>query len=91
MIVTPTVDFNKSIRKLEDKTAKKRLSVLIDKLERVKDLTEISNVASITNHPELYRIRTGDYRLIVRYRNGEALILLIEYLKRNEKTYRKYK
>ena len=82
--------FDKSIKKLKDKIAIKRLLELIKKLEQAKSLREISNVESITNNDFAYRIRTGDYRLVVKYRDGEIKILLIEYLKRDDNTYRNY-
>ena len=90
MIVTPSDEFNKSIKKLTDKIAKKRLSELLKKLEEVQTLDEIPNVVPITNNPHIYRITTGDFRLIVRYVRGSIEILLVEYVRRNEKTYRKY-
>ena len=90
MIVTPSSDFNKSIKKLNDKIARKRLSELIKKLEEAKGLDDISNVEPLTNNPLIYRIRAGDFRLVVRYVQGSIEILLIEYIRRNEKTYRDY-
>ena len=90
MIVIPTPEFNKSAKKLTDIIAKKRLKNLIIKLKKANSLREISNVVPIINYPEWYRIRTGDYRLFVRYKDGEIKILLLEYSKRDEKTYRNY-
>ena len=90
MIVVPAKDFNKSVEKIKDKIARKRLDLLIEKLEKASSLKEISNVIPMANSPFLYRIRTGDYRLVVEYKDGEITILLIEYLKRDENTYRKY-
>jgi len=91
MIVGYSKDFDKNIDKLTDKIAKKRLEILIEKLKKADSLREISNVISIKNYPEIYRIRTGDYRLFVEYIDREITILLLEYSKRNEKTYRQYK
>jgi mRNA-degrading endonuclease RelE of RelBE toxin-antitoxin system len=84
-------DFDKSVKKINDKIALKRLDVLIEKLKSAKDLNEISNVEPLTNNPLIYRIKTGDFRLIVRYIRGSIEILLVEFLRRNEKTYRQYK
>jgi len=90
MRVNYVEDFDKSVKKIKDKVAFKRLDVLIEKLKSAKTLNEISNVEPITNNPLLYRIKTGDFRLIVRYIRGSIEILLIEYIRRNEKTYRDY-
>ena len=82
--------FYKSTKKLRDKIAIKRLDILIDKLKQASSIKEISNVEPITNNDFTYRIRTGDYRLLVEYKYGEITILLIEYLKRDDNTYRNY-
>jgi len=91
MIVEPTSEFEKSVEKIKDKIAKKRLKNLIKKLEEANNLKEISNVEPLSNFPFTYRIRTGDYRLIVEYLDGALTILLLKYIKRNEKTYREYR
>jgi len=90
MIVDPTKEFEKSVEKIKDKIARERLDKLIKKLEEANNLKEISNVESIAGYPFIYRIRTGDYRLIVKYIDGALIILLLEYAKRNEKTYKNY-
>ena len=90
MIIDYGKGFDKSVKKIKDKIAIKRLLVLVEKLEEATSLKDISNVLPIENNPFLYRIRTGDYRLLVEYRDGEITILLISYLKRDESTYRNY-
>ena len=91
MLIEYADDFKKSIRKLNDVIALKRLEILIAKLEIANSLAEISNVVPIANHPFTYRIRTGNYRLVVEYHDGEITILLIEYIKRDDNTYRNYR
>ena len=83
-------NFNKSLKKIKDNTALKRLDILIEKLKEANSLKDVSNVKAMANNPFLFRIRTGDYRLVVEYRDGEITILLLEYLKRNENTYKNY-
>ena len=90
MFIEYADDFKKSIKKLKDVVALKRLEVLVAKLESASSLEKISNVVPVANHSSIYRIRTGNYRLIVEYKDGSITILLIEYLKRDENTYRKY-
>jgi len=80
--------FLKSTKKLTDKIAVKRLKELIVKLENAISLNEIPNVVPVKGSVGIYRIRTGDYRLIVEYWNGDVTILLLEYLKRDENTYK---
>jgi len=91
MIVERTKEFDQSVKKLKDKIAIERLDVLLEKLKKANNLKEISNVESISGYPFIYRIRRGDYRLIVKYIDGALIILLLEYAKRNEKTYRDYR
>jgi len=90
MNVVRTEEFEKSIKKLKDNVAKKRLDLLIEKLKNANNLKEIANVKSMENYPFIYRIRTGDYRLLVEYYDGTITILLLKYAKRNEKTYSGY-
>jgi len=82
--------FDKSVKKIKDTIALKRLKILIERLKAATTLREISNVVPMENNPFVYRIRTGDYRLLVEYKYGEITILLIEYLKRDDNTYRNY-
>jgi len=90
MILEYSKDLKKSIKKLKDKIALNILHKLIEDLEKAKNLNEISNVEPITNHPFIYRIKRGDFRLIVEYIRGDIHIILLEYLRRNEKTYRNF-
>ena len=89
MILEHTQEFDRSIRKLTDKIALKRLDKLLDELEKAQTLSEISHVLPLTNHSKLYRITRGDFRLIVKYQNGQITIVLVDYRRRNEKTYRR--
>lgn len=93
MLVTTTKSFDKSIEKFRDKKALVRLQVFIEKLETANTLKEISNVIPIVNYPFLYRAKIGDYRLFLEHNENDKTltVLLIEYTKRNEKTYKKYK
>jgi len=95
MKVVLTNQFEKSVLKLKDTLAKKRLYSVIEKLQEADKLQDVSNVINIVGLPDFYRIRIGDYRLIVLYNpTKNELILtvyLVDYVKRNEKTYKKHK
>ena len=90
MIIEYSEIFDKSVKKIKNNVGFKRLKKIIEKLKVANSLKEISNVVPIANHPFLYRIRTGDYCLIVEYYDGEITILLIEYLKKDDNTYKNY-
>ena len=88
MIITYSKEFNKSVRRLKNKNALMALYELIEKLENAETLNDISNVKAIRNYANLYRIRVGDYRLIASHERNTIEILLLEFLKRNENTYK---
>ena len=89
MIVEYTKALEKKVRKMTDKIAVKRLLDLVILLKQAKSLKEIPNVLPIKGAPGLFRITTGDYRLIIEpVKNRIMIILLIDYRKRNEKTYK---
>jgi len=88
MILEHTKEFDKSIRKIKDKIALIRLDKLLDEIEKAQHLSEISNIIPLTNHPTLYRITRGDYRLIIKYLKRIITVILIDYRKRDEKTYK---
>ena len=89
MKLIPTKEFNKTVSKITDKIAKKRLDELTLKLEEAKSLREIPNVIQLKGNSGLLRITTGDYRLIVKQIKDEIIIiLLVDYRRRNEKTYK---
>jgi len=84
-----TKSFLKTVEKLKDKSAIDRLELLIKSLKQAKNLKEIPNVIPIENAVNFYRIKTGNYRLLIeQLKNGEIIVLLIDYRRRNEKTYK---
>ena len=91
MKLIPTKEFSRTVSKITDKIAKKRLDELTVKLEAAQSLSEISNVIPLKGALKLFRIATGDFRLLIQQiKNGEIIILLVDYRRRNEKTYRSY-
>jgi mRNA interferase RelE/StbE len=83
-----TKEFDKSVRKLNDKIALTRLDKILDELENAQNLREISDVLPLKDRSKLYRITRGDFRLIVKYKQTKVVIILIDYRRRNEKTYK---
>ena len=88
MIVFFSKEFEKSFEKLKDRNIKIRLQKVIDTLEIVNSLSDVSNVKAITNYANLYRIRVGSYRLLVLHKRNTIEILLLDFLKRDESTYK---
>jgi len=90
MKLIPTKEFNKTVSKITDKIAKKRLDELIVKLETATSLSEIPNVIPLKGIFGLFRITTGDFRLLIKQiKNGDIIIVLVDYRRRNEKTYKR--
>ena len=90
MKLIPTKEFNKTVSKITDKIAKKRLYELILKLETANSLSEIPNIIPLKGMSELFRITTGDFRLLIKQiKNGDIIIVLVDYRRRNEKTYKR--
>jgi len=89
MIVEYSKLLEKKVEKMTDKIAIKRLLDLVTLLKQVENLNEVPNVRPIRGTQGLYRITTGDYRLIIEpIKNTIIIVLLIDYRRRNEKTYR---
>ncbi|TVM04222.1 MAG: plasmid stabilization protein [Candidatus Brocadia sp. WS118] len=51
-------------------------------IPKLKDITEIKNLKKIKGHPSFYRIRIGDYRLGIEYR--ETTLVFMRVLHRKE-------
>jgi len=65
------------------------LDELTLKLESAKSLSEIHNVIPLKEVFGLFRITTGDFRLLIKQiKKDEIIILLVDYRRRNEKTYK---
>lgn len=77
MIVSFDRSFEKSIDKLKNKQVAGKIMKLIDQLEAASDLKEISNVAKLKGYKSYYRIRIGDYRLVLDLIEPKHVILLI--------------
>ena len=88
MIVHYSKDFDKSVRKTKNIVALTSLNRVIEVLKEAESLQDVSNVKAITNYSNLFRIRIGDYRLLFSHERNTIEILLLDFLKRDEKTYK---
>lgn len=92
MKIEYTKDFIKDVSKIKDKIILKKLNSYIEKIKKAKTITELPNIVKISGSSNFYRARLGDYRLIMQYvHNGkkvEVTMSLLNYLKRNESTYK---
>ena len=92
MIVVYSKFLEKKVKKMTDKIAIKRLLEIIQLLKKANNLGEISDVIPIKEAPGLFRKTIGDYRLIIEpLKKDVIVILLVDYRKRDEKTYKRLK
>jgi len=66
----------------KDTIIMERLKTLIEKLEVVHSLDEITNIKKLKDVEDYYRIRVGDYRLGLKFENNKLIIL--RFLHRKE-------
>jgi mRNA interferase RelE/StbE len=88
MIVHYSNDFEKSVKKIKNIIALTSLNRVIEVLKNAESLQNVSNVKAIQNYTDLYRIRIGNYRLLLSHKRGRIEILLLDFLKRDENTYK---
>ena len=75
--------FLKDLRKLKDRSTKKRLLDIVDQLKEVQVLEEISGIKAMSDLPKYLRLRIGDYRLGLYREEGQALHL-VRFLRHRE-------
>lgn len=55
--------FLKDVRKINDKSLKKRVAVVIRNVESANSLEEIQNISKLKGFNDFYRIRIGNFRI----------------------------
>ncbi len=65
--------FGKDIDKIKDKRAKNDCFDLIDKMKKLDSLASLPAVKKLTGFKYFYRIRIGDYRVGIEYRNSKVI------------------
>lgn len=69
--------FEKSLSKIKNKQVADRIIKLIDQLEKASDLNDISNVKKLKGYKSYYRVRLGDYRLVLEQQGNKIVVLLV--------------
>ncbi len=69
--------FEKSLSKIKNKQVADRIIKLIDQLEKAPDLNGISNVKKLKGYKSYYRVRLGDYRLVLEQQGSEIVVLIV--------------
>ncbi|MES2809696.1 MAG: type II toxin-antitoxin system RelE/ParE family toxin [Bacteroidota bacterium] len=55
--------FLKDLDKISQKSVKSSVLEIIDEVEKLRSLSEITNIKKLKSYHTAYRIRTGDYRI----------------------------
>ena len=74
--------FLKELQKIKERALTMRVKEVIESIEQVGALQEITNLKSLKGSTGYHRIRVGDYRIGLRF-EGETVIL-IRFLHRKE-------
>jgi mRNA interferase RelE/StbE len=82
MIIAFAKSFQEDIEKISDQQVLTRLNSLLQSLEQAPSLTEIHNLKKLKTSGSYYRIRFGDYRVGLKFENGQ--LHLIRFLHRKD-------
>lgn len=77
MIVHFDRSFIKSLDKLNEKQPKERLKALIESMEKVDSIFELTGIKAMKGHPGFYRIRIGDYRVGFEITKDNKILLIL--------------
>lgn len=73
-----TNKFLKQVSKLKDKKLAKEIERVIGSTEVATSLSEIKNLKKLKGHKDFYRIRVGDYRIGIQFKNSEFTFAAID-------------
>jgi mRNA interferase RelE/StbE len=74
--------FVKDLRRIRDRSLKKRVQEVIELVERADTLQEIGGVRKLRGGDQYYRVRIGDYRLGLIL--DEDTVILVRFLHRKD-------
>ena len=73
--------FYKDIDKISSKIVKKKIIELIQHIENSSDISQISNLKKLVGFTTAYRIRIGDYRIGIFFKEDTVIFARILYRK----------
>lgn len=80
MICKPLPSFYRDIKKIKDKKLKKRIALVLKKIESSISIKEIQGAEKLSGFKNSYKIRIGSYRIGFDYTPNKKLIEFSEYL-----------
>ncbi len=67
--------FKRDTERITDRDNLRRIDDVIEKVEAAHTLYDVPGVKKLTNNPGFYRIRVGQHRIGVQYRDGDVWFL----------------
>lgn len=69
--------FEKSIRKLSNRTIADSVEAVIQDVESAKSIEDIRGLKKLTGHKDYYRIRKGDFRIGFRLEGNTVRFIIV--------------
>jgi mRNA interferase RelE/StbE len=76
MIVLIDKAFEKDVSKINNKVLREGIKTLIQSFQQAELLTQITNIKKLTGYKEFFRVRIGNYRIGIRYADGNEITLI---------------
>lgn len=74
-----TKKFGKQIEKCKDYSIRARLTKSIDNMLKAERLTDIKNIKKIKGHNNFYRLKIGDYRIGLVFRDNTVIFAAFDH------------
>ncbi len=72
------IEYRKTVKKDIKKIAKKDLQQIVEKIYKLSIDPRQSGIKKLSGTRDLYRARSGDYRIIYEIRDNELIVLVIK-------------
>ena len=79
MQIEITKRFGKQVNQCRDLNIRAKLSIIISDIQKVHNLSEIRNLKKLKVTKDFYRIRIGNYRVGLVYRDGIVLLAAFDH------------
>jgi mRNA interferase RelE/StbE len=79
MQIEITRKFGKQIEKCQDYSVRARLSKAIDNILKAEHLSEIKNIKKLKGHNNFYRLKIGDYRIGLVFRDNTVIFAAFDH------------
>jgi mRNA interferase RelE/StbE len=79
MQIEITKIFGKQVDQCRDINIRAKLSIIISDIQRAHNLSEIRNLKKLKGTKDFYRIRIGNYRVGLAYRDGIVILAAFDH------------